>query len=73
MAQIKELMIMVVQSKTVDDYGGSIQNRVRLTLEVTKAVTEIWGGVIVSEYAFHPQGPLTPCQIATLNIYTITS
>ena len=31
-------------NKRVDDYGGSIQNRVRLTLEVTKAVTEIWGG-----------------------------
>lgn len=27
-----------------DIYGGSIENRARLTLEVTKAVTEVWGG-----------------------------
>ena len=26
-----------------DDYGGSIQNRARLPLEVTKAVIEVWG------------------------------
>ena len=27
-----------------DQYGGSVENRVRLTLEVSKAVVEIWGG-----------------------------
>lgn len=27
-----------------DRYGGSIENRARLTLEVTRAVTEVWGG-----------------------------
>ncbi|MBL1433624.1 MAG: alkene reductase [Gammaproteobacteria bacterium] len=27
-----------------DIYGGSIENRVRLTLEVTKVVTDVWGG-----------------------------
>lgn len=27
-----------------DQYGGSIENRTRLVLEVTQAVTEIWGG-----------------------------
>jgi len=27
----------------LDNYGGSIQNRVRLTVEVTQAVTDIWG------------------------------
>lgn len=27
-----------------DKYGGSIQNRVRLLLEVTEAVTAVWGG-----------------------------
>ena len=27
-----------------DEYGGSIENRSRLTLEVTHAVTEVWGG-----------------------------
>src|SRR3546814_15080753 len=26
-----------------DEYGGSIQNRTRLTLEVTEAVVKIWG------------------------------
>jgi len=26
-----------------DDYGGSVQNRVRLTLEVTEAVVGVWG------------------------------
>ena len=27
-----------------DSYGGSIENRARLTLEVVAAVTEVWGG-----------------------------
>ena len=27
-----------------DNYGGSIENRARLTLEVVRAVSEIWGG-----------------------------
>lgn len=27
-----------------DGYGGSIENRARLTLEVAQAVTEVWGG-----------------------------
>ena len=27
-----------------DKYGGSIENRVRLTLEITQAVAEVWGG-----------------------------
>lgn len=31
-------------NKRNDLYGGSIENRVRLVLEVTQAVTEIWGG-----------------------------
>lgn len=31
-------------NKRKDVYGGSIENRVRLTLEVTKAVTDVWGG-----------------------------
>jgi len=30
-------------NKREDRYGGSIDNRIRLTLEVTKAVTEVWG------------------------------
>ena len=31
-------------NKRDDNYGGSIENRARLTLEVTKAVTDVWGG-----------------------------
>jgi len=31
-------------NKREDRYGGSIENRIRLTLEVTKAVTDVWGG-----------------------------
>lgn len=27
-----------------DDYGGSVENRVRLLIEVTAAVTDVWGG-----------------------------
>jgi N-ethylmaleimide reductase len=27
-----------------DEYGGSIANRARLLLEVTEAVTSVWGG-----------------------------
>ena len=27
-----------------DQYGGSIENRVRLTTQITQAVTEVWGG-----------------------------
>jgi N-ethylmaleimide reductase len=30
-------------NKRTDSYGGSIENRARLTLEVTDAVTKIWG------------------------------
>ena len=37
-----------------DAYGGSIENRCRLTLEVTQAVTEVWGtqrvGIRLSPY-----------------------
>ena len=31
-------------NQRTDRYGGTIQNRVRLTLEVTEAVVAIWGG-----------------------------
>ena len=30
-------------NKRTDDYGGSIENRIRLPLEVAKAVAEVWG------------------------------
>jgi N-ethylmaleimide reductase len=31
-------------NKLTDKYGGSLENRARLPLEVTKAVVKIWGG-----------------------------
>lgn len=31
-------------NKRTDAYGGSVENRARLLLEVTEAVTEVWGG-----------------------------
>lgn len=31
-------------NKRTDRYGGSIENRIRIVLEVTQAVTEVWGG-----------------------------
>lgn len=31
-------------NKRTDQYGGSVENRIRLTLEVTQAITEILGG-----------------------------
>jgi N-ethylmaleimide reductase len=30
-------------NRRTDDYGGSVENRARLTLEVTEAVTKVWG------------------------------
>lgn len=38
-----------------DHYGGSVQNRVRLTLEVTEAVASVWGGDRVG-IRFSPAG-----------------
>ncbi|MDT8372300.1 MAG: alkene reductase [Gammaproteobacteria bacterium] len=31
-------------NKRTDRYGGSVENRVRIVLEVTQAVTDVWGG-----------------------------
>ncbi len=31
-------------NRRTDQYGGSVENRVRLTLDVTEAVVEVWGG-----------------------------
>ncbi|WP_410509034.1 alkene reductase [Methanosarcina hadiensis] len=31
-------------NKRTDKYGGSLENRIRLPLEVTKAVIDVWGG-----------------------------
>jgi N-ethylmaleimide reductase len=42
-------------NQRTDAYGGSIQNRARLTLEVTEAVTSIWGADKVG-IRFSPSG-----------------
>ena len=51
------LLEQFMQSRTnqrTDAYGGSIANRVRLTLEVTRAVAQVWGaqrvGIRLSPY-----------------------
>ncbi len=43
-------------NQRTDEYGGSIENRARLTLEVTRAVIEIWG----SERVGIRLSPVTP-------------
>ena len=42
-------------NRRTDQYGGSVQNRVRLTLEVTEAVVGVWGGGRVG-IRFSPSG-----------------
>ena len=39
-----EQFIRDSSNRRSDHYGGSIENRTRLVLEVTEAVTEVWGG-----------------------------
>lgn len=39
-----EQFIRDTTNRRNDQYGGSIENRTRLVLEVTQAVTQIWGG-----------------------------
>ena len=54
-------------NQRTDDYGGSIENRARLLLEVTEAVIKIWGanrvGVRLSPYSdfndMHDSDPVT--------------
>lgn len=42
-------------NQRTDDYGGSVQNRIRLPIEVTKAVTEVFGAGRVG-YRVSPLG-----------------
>ena len=42
-------------NKREDDYGGSIENRIRLPLEIAAAVVEVWGGGNVG-YRVSPVG-----------------
>lgn len=42
-------------NRRTDDYGGSVANRARLTLEVTEAVTKVWGAARVG-IRFSPGG-----------------
>ncbi len=44
-------------NRRTDRYGGSVENRLRIVLEVTAAVTEIWGG---GERVGIRISPLTP-------------
>jgi len=68
-------------NKRDDRYGGSIENRIRLTLEVTKAVTDVWGGQQVG-IRISPTGtfnsisesaptPLFESLVEALNIYNL--
>lgn len=43
-----------------DDYGGSIENRIRLTTEVTKALCDVWGADRVS-VRLSPNGDSQGC------------
>lgn len=43
-----------------DDYGGSIENRIRLTTEVTKALCDVWGAGRVS-VRLSPNGDSQGC------------
>src|SRR5262249_17943375 len=43
-------------NRRTDTYGGSIANRVRLPLEVTRAVIDVWGGARVG-YRISPTSP----------------
>src|SRR5580693_4803701 len=42
-------------NKRTDSYGGTVENRARLPLEVTKAVIDVWGGERVG-YRISPNG-----------------
>jgi len=68
-------------NKRNDRYGGSIENRLRLTLEVTKAVTDVWGGQQVG-IRISPTGtfnsmsestptPLFESLVEALNVYKL--
>jgi N-ethylmaleimide reductase len=43
-------------NRRADAYGGSVENRARLPLEVTKAVIDVWGGDRVG-YRISPNSP----------------
>lgn len=47
-----------------DDYGGSIENRIRLTTEVSKAVCDVWGAGRVS-VRLSPNGESQGCDDST--------
>lgn len=48
-------------NKRVDSYGGSVENRARLTLEVTEAVVSVWGAGRVG-IRFSPGGVFNDMQ-----------
>ena len=60
-------------NKRTDSYGGSIENRVRLLLEVVDAVTDVWGaqrvGVRLSPYGtFNDMNDSNPLELFTYAI-----
>jgi N-ethylmaleimide reductase len=67
------LIEQFLQSRTnqrTDQYGGSIENRARLLMEITKAVTEVWGadrvGVRLSPYGIaNDSGEADPMPLYT--------
>ncbi|MFH7572538.1 oxidoreductase, partial [Pseudomonas syringae group genomosp. 7] len=38
-----EQFLLTGTNQRTDEYGGSVENRARLLLEVTEAVIEVWG------------------------------
>jgi N-ethylmaleimide reductase len=61
-----------------DQYGGSIENRVRLLMEVTQAVTEVWGadrvGVRLSPYGVaNDSGEADPMPLYTHAIQSLNA
>jgi N-ethylmaleimide reductase len=48
-------------NQRTDNYGGSVTNRARLTLEVTEAVTKVWGSARVG-IRFSPGGAVNDMQ-----------
>ena len=52
-------------NKREDRYGGPVENRARLLLEVVDAVAEVWGARIASARASRPGASSTGCRTAT--------
>ena len=49
-------------NQRTDEYGGPVRNRARLTLEVTEAVTQVWGATALA-FDSRPAASSTTCTI----------